>query len=74
METLDKLFSEAKHLPPDDRLWLVHRIIQTLVSSKAESELRLLQFGEFIGDENSMATWEDFALAEWQPSEKEWDE
>jgi hypothetical protein len=46
-QTLDRIFSEARHLPPEYRLRLVQRIIQTLVSPSAVQEPQLLRFGEF---------------------------
>lgn len=72
-QALDRLFSEAKHLSPEYRLRLVQRIIQTLVSSSPPQEPQPLRFGEFGGEEAAMSTWEDFALAEWRPSDEEMD-
>ena len=67
-QTLDRLFGEARHLAPEYRLRLVQRIIQTLVPSSGIEDPQPLRFGEFGGNESSMSTWEDFAIAEWQPS------
>jgi hypothetical protein len=72
-QTVDRIFSEARHLPPEYRLRLVQRIIQTLVSPSAVQEPQPLRFGEFGGDETSMSTLEDFALAEWRPTDEELD-
>lgn len=72
-QTLDRLFSEARHLAPEYRLRLVQRIIQTLVSYSPHQEPQALRFGEFGGDEEAMSTWEDFAIAEWQPTDEELD-
>lgn len=72
-QTLDRIFSEAKHLSPEYRLRLVQRIIQTLVPSSPLQESQPLRFGEFGGDEASMSTLEDFALAEWRPTDEELD-
>ena len=63
-QTLDRLFSEAKHLTPEYRLRLVQRIIQTLVPSEPIQKARPLRFGEFGGDESAMSTLEDFSIAE----------
>ncbi len=72
-QTLDRIFSEAKHLSPEYRLRLVQRIIQTLVSPSPLQEPQPLYFGEFGGDEAAMSTWEDFAIAEWRPTDEELD-
>jgi hypothetical protein len=66
--TLDKIFSEAKQLSPEYRLRLVQRIVQTLVPPLPLEEPQPLRFGEFGGDEASMSTLEDFAIAEWRPT------
>ena len=72
-QTLDRIFDEAKLLSPEYRLRLVQRILQTLVSFSATAESQPLQFGEFGGSEAKMSTMEDFAIAEWQPSDEELD-
>lgn len=70
-QTVDRLFGEARHLSPEYRLRLAHRIIQTLVSPSPVQQPDLLRFGEFGGDEASMSTWNDFAVAEWRPTDEE---
>lgn len=70
-QALDKIFSQAKKLPPEYRLRLVQRIIQTLVPYSRLQEPQPLSFGEFGGDEESMSTWEDFLIAEWRPTDEE---
>ena len=70
-QTLDKLFSEARHLTPEYRLRLVQRILQTLVPLSSLHEPQPLRFGEFGGDEEAMLTMEDFAIAEWRPTDEE---
>lgn len=72
-QSLDRIFSEARHLSPEYRLRLVQRLIQTLVSSSALPEPQPLRFGEFGGDEAAMSTLEDFAVAEWRPTDEELD-
>ena len=72
-QTLNRLFSEARHLTPEYRLRLVQRIIQTLVPSEPLQKSQPLRFGEFGGDENAMSSLEDFALAEWQPTDEDLD-
>ncbi|MBK8431961.1 MAG: hypothetical protein IPL28_12005 [Chloroflexi bacterium] len=68
---VDKILREAKQLSPEYRLRLVQKIIQTLVPPLPISPSQPLHFGEFGGDELKMSTWEDFAIAEWHPSEEE---
>ncbi len=63
-QTLDRIINEARQLPPEYRLRLVQRIIQTLISTSPVEEPLPLRFGEFGGDEAAMSTWEDFAIAE----------
>jgi hypothetical protein len=72
-QTLDEIFSRAKQLTPEYRLRLVQRIIQTLVPASPVHEPQPLRFGEFGGDEASMSTYEDFAIAEWRPTNEELD-
>ncbi|MCA9997432.1 MAG: hypothetical protein KDE56_16850 [Anaerolineales bacterium] len=72
-QTLDRLFGEAKHLSAEYRLRLVQRIIQTLVPLSPLQEPQPLRFGEFGGDELAMSTMEDFAIAEWRPTDEELD-
>ena len=72
-QTLDKIFSEVRHLSPEYRLRLVQKIIQTLVTPVPLQEPQPLHFGEFGGDETAMSTQEDFAIAEWRPTDEELD-
>jgi acetylornithine deacetylase/succinyl-diaminopimelate desuccinylase-like protein len=48
------------------------RIIERFGRSTLQ-EPQPLRFGEFGGDEASMSTWEDFAIAEWRPTDEELD-
>jgi len=72
-QIVDKLFSQAKQLSPEYRLRLIQRIIQTLVEPSNLPESKPLSFGEFAGAENSMSKWDDFAIAEWHPTDEELD-
>lgn len=72
-QTLDRIFSEARHLAPEYQLRLVQRIIQMLVLSSPLQEPQPLRFGEFGGDEAAMSTLEDFTIAEWRPTDEELD-
>ncbi len=73
MQTLDRIFGEARHLSAEYRLRLVQRIVQTLVSSSPLQEPQPLRFGEFGGNEAVMSTLEDFAIVEWRPTDEELD-
>ena len=70
-KALDRIFSEVRHLAPEYRLRLVQRIIRTLVSPTSLPAPQPLRFGEFGGDEAAMSTFEDFAIAEWRPTDEE---
>ncbi|MEM7134403.1 MAG: hypothetical protein AAF702_49495 [Chloroflexota bacterium] len=63
-QTLDRIFGEARLLSPENRLRLVQRILQTLVSFSTTTESQPLQFGEFGGTEADMSTMDDFAAKE----------
>lgn len=72
-QMIEKIFNQVTQLSPEDRLRLVQRIIQTLISPLPSQQMRPLRFGEFKGNEAAMSTFEDFALAEWRPTDKELD-
>lgn len=72
-KTLDEILSQVKQLSPEYRLRLMERIIHTLVTPTNNEKSKPLQFGEFGGDEALMSTWEDFMIAEWQPTNEELD-
>jgi len=72
-QTLEKIFNQVIQLSPEYRLRLVQRIIQSLISPAPSQQLRPLRFGEFKGDEAAMSTLEDFAIAEWRPTDEELD-
>ncbi len=72
-QILENILTQVKQLSPQYRLRLVQRIIQTLISPTPPPQPQPLRFGEFSGDEASMSTLEDFALAEWRPTDEELD-
>lgn len=67
--TLEQVLSAAEQLPPDDRLRLIRRVAETLLATQPTVPSRRLVYGEFAGP--GMSTEEDFHLAEWRPSERE---
>jgi hypothetical protein len=72
-QVLENILTQVEELSPEYRLRLVHRIIQTLISPTPPLQPQPLRFGEFGGDEEAMSTLEDFAIAEWRPSDEELD-
>ncbi|NJN97640.1 MAG: hypothetical protein HC875_27950 [Anaerolineales bacterium] len=72
-QMLEKIFNQVTQLSPEYRLRLVQRIIQTLISPPVSQQPHPLRFGEFRGNEAAMSTFEDFAIAEWRPADKELD-
>ena len=72
-QTLENILTQVKQLSPEYRLHLIQRIIQTLISPMPPPQPRPMHFGEFSGDEASMSTLEDFAIAEWRPTDGELD-
>ena len=71
-QILENIFTQVQQLSPEDRLRLAQRIIQSLIPLPVQQP-QLLRFGEFAGDEVSMSTIEDFAIAEWRPTDEELD-
>ncbi len=72
-QTLENILTQVKQLSPEYRLHLIQRIIQTLISPTSPPQPRPIRFGEFGGDEASMSTLKDFAVAEWRPTDGELD-
>lgn len=72
-QILENILAQVKQLSPEYRLRLVQNIIQTLITPTPRLQPHPIQFGEFSGDEASMSTLEDFAIAEWRPTDEELD-
>ncbi len=68
-QLLEKIVIQIRELSPEYRLRLIQRITETLIPSSASPESKPLQFGKYKG--NKMSTLEDFAVAEWRPTDKE---
>jgi len=68
-QLLEKIVVLVRQLSPEYRLRLIQRITETLIPSSASQESKPLQFGKYKG--NKMSTLEDFAIAEWRPTDKE---
>jgi len=65
----EQIVAQATQLSFEERLRLAHRIIDTLRPTKKPGLPRHLVYGQFHGAQ--MSTDEDFALAEWRPTEAE---
>lgn len=69
MQLLEKIEVLVQQLSPEYRLRLIQRITETLLSSSVSQKPQPLQFGKYKG--NRMSTLEDFAIAEWRPTDRE---
>lgn len=69
-EVVEDIVLQVKELSPAQRLRLIQRITETLISSLARPS-HSLQFGKYKSDK--MSTLEDFAIAEWRPTDEELD-
>lgn len=68
-QTLEEIVTMAEQLSPEYRLRLIERIVQTLIQPPPIQESKPLQFGKY--KTGKMSTLEDFAIAEWRPSDRE---
>lgn len=66
---LEELLARAEKLSHEDRIRLIQRVAETLVSRGPFVERRRLIYGEFRG--KNMSSEEDFTPAEWRPSEQD---
>lgn len=73
MQIMENILSQVRQLSPEHRLYLVQNILQTLISPLPTSQPQPIRFGQFSGAEASMATFEDFTIAEWRPTDEELD-
>lgn len=69
-QTLEKIILQVQQLSPEDRLRLIQRITDTLIPSFSVQQPTPLQFGKY--GSHRMSTLEDFLIAEWRPTDKEW--
>jgi len=67
---LEALLERIRLLPPEYRVRLMHGILETLTPPSFE-KTETLQFGEFRDFDGPFSTFEDYAVAEWRPSERE---
>lgn len=67
-QVLETIVAQAEQLSPEYRLRLIQRVAETLLPSPPQKP-KPLQFGKYKG--NRMSTLEDFAIAEWRPTNEE---
>jgi hypothetical protein len=68
---VQNLLEQIRQLPPEYRVQLMHGILETLVPDSSVEQGSILQFGEYEHFNGPMSTYEDYALAEWWPSERD---
>lgn len=68
-QALEKIVVLAEQLSPEYRLRLIERIIQTLIQPPPIQKSKALEFGKY--KTGKMSTLEDFAVAEWRPTDKD---
>ena len=64
---IEQIVGQAIQLPFNERLSLIHHIIDTLPQKTEQRQF--LVYGQFQGAR--MSTEEDFRIAEWRPTEAE---
>jgi len=69
-QVVENIVLQVKQLPPEYRLRLIQRITETLMPAFSH-QAKPLQFGKYKSDK--MSTLEDFAIAEWRPTDKDLD-
>jgi hypothetical protein len=67
-DVLDDILKQVNQLSPDSRLRLIQRVTATLIPFPAQDS-KPLQFGKY--KDNRLSSLEDFAIAEWHPTENE---
>lgn len=68
IEPIEQIVFQVKQLSPPQRLRLIQRITETLLPAFSHSSTPL-QYGKYQGEH--MSTLEDFAIAEWRPTDEE---
>lgn len=71
-ETLVK-WLDGEKLQVASRLQRIEQMLHSLLPTMVAEHGPILRFGEFSGDQAKMSTEEDFAMAEWRPTDEELD-
>lgn len=72
-ENLEEILDHVRQLTPEYRLLLMQGILDTLIPTTSSRAGRILKYGEYKDFDGPMSTLEDYAMAEWWPSDKELD-
>lgn len=72
-QNLEDILARIRLLPPEYRLRLMQGILETLIPGSPAQRTQTLQYGEFKDYDGPMSKLEDYAVAEWRPSESELD-
>lgn len=67
-QVVENIVLQVKQLSPEYRLRLIQQITETLIPSFRHHS-KPLQFGKYRSDK--MSTLEDFAIAEWHPTDED---
>ena len=71
-QELEDILERVKLLPPEYRVRLMQGILNSLLTTSPPNQTGVVQFGEFKEYDGPLSTIQDFAIAEWRPSELEW--
>ena len=64
---------QAQQLSPQEQLQLIKQLAEKLSQTETKSEPRYLVYGEYRDTPGrEFSTEEDFKLAEWHPTEEDW--
>ena len=67
-QRVENIITQVKQLAPEYRLRLIQRITETLIPT-FPGQSRSIQFGKYMT--GKLSTLEDFAIAEWRPTDEE---
>lgn len=70
-QTLEQLVTQARQLPPADRVRLIQQVAETLLAPQQPRTSQGLVYGKYRGPR--MSTEEDFKIAEWHPTLEDFD-
>lgn len=71
-QELQNLLERVKLLPPEYRVRLMQGILDSLLTPSPSNQKDIVRFGEYKEYEGPLSTIEDYAIAEWNPTELEW--
>lgn len=70
-QTLQRIVTLVDQLSPEYRLRLIQHITETLIPTTKHAASQPLEYGKYHSD--SMSTLEDFNIAEWWPTDTDFD-